>query len=561
MAVPLLVKAATKILAKKAVAAGANKATQEGGPGLLLAIGAIGAIIMMLAPVILVGLLISIVSGSGQKADDCGGGGSSAASALALSDIPAVALDAYQKAGTTTGIDWVYLAAIGKVESQHGNFHGSTLQADGTVAPPILGIPLNGTNNTQAIRDTDHGRWDTDTVWDRAVGPMQFIPTTWAGEGKDGNLDGVNDPNNMFDAILAAAFKLRRDGAPGDMATAIWQYNHSQKYVDDVMATAASYRGDAAAVGTATASSSGGAAPSAAATSGASSWIRPVPEQYKVTSPFGYRGSAATGGVGTAFHEGLDFGAPVGTQIMVIGDGIVTFAGPNGGYGIMVKVEHPNGIASEYGHMSKASVTVGQVIKQGTVVGLSGNTGNSTGPHLHLNVKVNGAYVDPATFLAGAGVGVAINAGGSCGGDITGQTGNTAWGGYQNGRIPATAMCSLSWNTAHYLRCDAATALEDLNTAYKAQFGSNLKVTDTYRSYEAQVTCRQNKGQLCAQPGTSNHGWGLAIDVFGGIENYSSAQHDWMMQHGPDQGWLLPEWAQQNGSKPEPWHWEFGNIS
>ena len=66
---------------------------------------------------------------------------------------------------------------------------------------------------------------------------------------------------------------------------------------------------------------------------------------------------------------------------------------------------------------------------------------------------------------------------------------------------------------------------------------------------------------LGAVPGTSNHGWGLAVDLCGGIQSYTSPQHAWMTEHAGRFGWRQPAWAQQGGSKPEPWHWEFGRIS
>jgi hypothetical protein len=246
---------------------------------------------------------------------------------------------------------------------------------------------------------------------------------------------------------------------------------------------------------------------------------------------------------------------------MAIADGTVTLAGPYGGYGNFVRVDHGNGIVSEYGHLSQINVAVGATVKAGQVIALSGNTGNTTGPHLHLNIKVNGAYNDPAVFLAGAGNGTPIVGSGCGSADLTGQYGNVAWGGFQNGRIPEDQLCPLAFSPNNRLRCDAARSLEQLNNAFKATFASDLVVTDSYRSYDAQVLCRQNKGSLCAVPGTSNHGWGMAVDLGSGVNLYSSNQHAWMEQHAQDFGWVLPGWAQQNGSKPEPWHWEFGTIS
>lgn len=164
---------------------------------------------------------------------------------LAADGIPAVALDAYQKAAARVaqtypgcGLPWPLLAAIGRVESDHGRFGGSQLYTNGTDAPRVIGIPLNG-NGTALVRDTDHGRLDGDTVYDHAVGPMQFIPSTWATWGVDGNGDGVASPFNIYDAALAAADYLCAAG--GNLQTAAGQiravlaYNDSSAYLATVL--------------------------------------------------------------------------------------------------------------------------------------------------------------------------------------------------------------------------------------------------------------------------------------------------------------------------------------
>jgi membrane-bound lytic murein transglycosylase B len=89
----------------------------------------------------------------------------------------------------------------------------------GNVFPPIVGIPLDGTNHTQAVIDTDHGLYDTDPIWDRAVGVFQFIPGTWNRWASDGNGDKATDPQNLYDASLAAARKLCADAGPAGMHT------------------------------------------------------------------------------------------------------------------------------------------------------------------------------------------------------------------------------------------------------------------------------------------------------------------------------------------------------
>ncbi|GGT96034.1 lytic transglycosylase domain-containing protein [Streptomyces violascens] len=156
--------------------------------------------------------------------------------------IPATVLDAYKKAEAALATDrpnchlpWQLLAGIGKVESGHAN--GGRVDANGTTLTPILGPVLNGAGFAN-ITDTDGGAYDGDKVHDRAVGPMQFIPSTWATSGRDGNGDGVKDPNNVYDAALAAGFYLcgnSRDVAvKADLDKAILSYNQSQEYLTTV---------------------------------------------------------------------------------------------------------------------------------------------------------------------------------------------------------------------------------------------------------------------------------------------------------------------------------------
>ncbi len=131
------------------------------------------------------------------------------------------------------------------------------------------------------------------------------------------------------------------------------------------------------------------------------------------------------------------------------------------------------------------------------------------------------------------------------------------WGGHANGRIPSAAMCRPAFDPDVQARCDAANALDQLNAAYRAQFGTDLPITDSYRDYDAQVRVKAAKPHLAAKPGTSNHGWGLAIDFGPGIATFGTPQHQWMTANAPAHGWVHPAWARQNGSKPEPWHWEY----
>lgn len=171
--------------------------------------------------------------------------------AAAETGIPARALQAYvaaagaaNEAAPACGIGWNTVAAVGFVESGHGTYGGGSLTAAGQASGPIVGPSLNG-NGFAAIPDTDAGALDGDAQWDHAVGPMQFIPSTWQLAGRDGNGDGKADPFNIDDAALSAASYLCVHG--GDLSTAagwtdaIYSYNQSDSYVAHVRDRATAY--------------------------------------------------------------------------------------------------------------------------------------------------------------------------------------------------------------------------------------------------------------------------------------------------------------------------------
>jgi membrane-bound lytic murein transglycosylase B len=167
-------------------------------------------------------------------------------------EFPLVALDAYYRAaGTlagerpTCGVEWWGIAGISRIEGRHGTYGGARLLPNGDTSRPIIGIQLNGQNETAVVADTDDGVLDGDASYDRAVGPMQFIPQTWRRFEGDGNEDGTASPFNLFDATLAAANYLCTasgglDADPG-LRSAYFSYNHSVRYVDAVLAYARRY--------------------------------------------------------------------------------------------------------------------------------------------------------------------------------------------------------------------------------------------------------------------------------------------------------------------------------
>ncbi|MER5308000.1 lytic transglycosylase domain-containing protein [Streptomyces sp. NPDC002773] len=157
--------------------------------------------------------------------------------------IPATVFSAYQRAeqsirSTNPGcnLPWQLLAGIGKVES--GQARGGQVDANGTTFTPILGPALNGVGFAK-ITDTDQGAYDGDRTHDRAVGPMQFIPSTWATWGQDANSDGKKDPNNIYDAAQAAGLYLCADdrnlALKADLDRAVLSYNRSREYLNTVL--------------------------------------------------------------------------------------------------------------------------------------------------------------------------------------------------------------------------------------------------------------------------------------------------------------------------------------
>jgi membrane-bound lytic murein transglycosylase B len=192
------------------------------------------------------------VSAAGGVAPGITGDAQQAVATASTSGIPAAALAAYQRAETVINsadpgchLAWQLVAAIGRVESDHGRTNGNSLDTQGVARPGIFGLPLNGADGTSRISDTDAGQYDADSSWDRAVGPMQFIPSTWSVVGVDADGDGQRNPQDVDDAALATAVYLCSGGddlgtTPGQRA-AVYRYNHSQSYVDLVLSIMAVY--------------------------------------------------------------------------------------------------------------------------------------------------------------------------------------------------------------------------------------------------------------------------------------------------------------------------------
>ena len=450
---------------------------------------------------------------------DAGG----AVSASASKDIPPVALRAYRKAGAATGVDWSYIAAIGKVETDHGRYGGSKMDSDGNVRPKI--------RNSIG-----------------ASGPMQFMPPTWGQYKQDGNFDGVKSVDNIYDAALAAGRYLNRSGAPGNMRKAIFAYNRANWYVNKVIKQAKVY----------SASVSGGPAnvPASAldltsAADGSSSWVRPV-RSGPVTARFGQRGSMWSLG----YHTGTDFVAPTGTEVYAAQSGSISLSNPAWA-GNLLTINHGSldgkNIKSTYAHLSRVKVSSGTV-QAGEVIGYAGALGNVTGPHLHFEVLANGKYVNPESYLSGAGTPIFVGdttAGAGCSDTLSvgDEAQNTEWGGNKNGRVAPTDLCAIEAQPTAKLRCDAARSLDTLNVAYKKKFGANMKVDVAYRDYAAQVQCRATNPE-CEKPGSSRYGFGMVVKFAKPLSSTSSAEYRWMTSKGVGAGWVYTDGA-----------WEFGKTT
>ena len=273
------------------------------------------------------------------------GSADSVVSGASSNGIPAPALAAYQRAAQiidaadkSCNIPWELIAAIGRVESDHGRYNGNTLTEDGVSKPGIYGIALNGKNGTQAINDTDGGQLDKDTVFDRAVGPMQFIPSTWQVVKVDADGDGKRNPQDMDDAALATSVYLcsgqdNLSTRKGQEAS-VYRYNHSQDYVNLVLRIMEAYSsGDYTAVPSGT---QGG-------TTFSPSYSSAIDRSYKVAkqrkakahaaqvrqqrAANGGSGSTASGTSGTTAAGGSPASNPTGTLSNAAGGGSGSKAG------------------------------------------------------------------------------------------------------------------------------------------------------------------------------------------------------------------------------------------
>ena len=193
----------------------------------------------------------------------------------------------------------------------------------------------------------------------------------WAQFQRDGDGDGAVDPDHPEDAIfsLAATFSHWQ----GSFHDTLRSLRLGEAKIAEIVDTEAKYRSALIRV---------------------DGWLWPLIGHTTVSSSYGPRSDPFTGE--TAFHDGIDLPAPVGTPVLTIRDGFVTAASRNyGGYGNYIRINHQNGTESFYGHLSVIGVEAGQFVHTGQIIGAVGSTGRSTGPHLHLGMTEHGQSVDP----------------------------------------------------------------------------------------------------------------------------------------------------------------------
>lgn len=282
-------------------------------------------------------------------------------------------LKIYKEAGKKYGVPWQVLAAIHKVETDFGrNLSKSSVGASGHMQfmdKTWVGWSFPGGTALGDLPDT------VDITDPKLI-------EKYGGYGTDGDGDGKADPNNPVDAIYTAAKYLAANKKPGvdwfDPNGPVYQYNHSSAYVAKVKQYA-----DAFSV-----------LPTDALSPG---WVFPV-DGGKITSKFGMRKHPKTGR--WRMHEGVDIAKGMGAPIRAVEAGTVVESRPATGYGWIIVIDHKQ-YQTVYAHMYRkdVKVKVGDRVEKGQIIALMGSNGNSTGPHLHLELRKMGVPVDPMPFL------------------------------------------------------------------------------------------------------------------------------------------------------------------
>lgn len=321
-------------------------------------------------------------------------GGAPVNAASGALGIPPVVFSAYLAAeaeapsiAAECRVDWPVIAGIWKVESAHATMGGRRVDSDGQVTPPLYGVTLDGsTPGTRVVPDTDQGVLDGDPVWDRAIGPAQFLPGSWRSYGRDGNDDGIADAQNVYDAALStvAYLCLRTPGDytnPTDLARALYGYNNSTEYVETVASWIDYYRAFAFSQGSVTADGL---------------YAFPLPIS-----------SVTVEHVRRTHHDypASDLMVPEGTPVYAAHPGTVTAIYTpcptcNCGWGITISGRDDHRYTYCHGSQLAAHIQPGVAVAAGELIMASGNTGNSEAPHLHFQIRSpTGVLVCPQGLL------------------------------------------------------------------------------------------------------------------------------------------------------------------
>lgn len=325
--------------------------------------------------------------------------------------IPPVVFSAYlaaQTAAVTVAedcvVDWPVIAGIWKQESDHATIGGTTIASDGQVTPPIYGPTLDGTTpDTAIVSDTDYGVLDGDPEWDRAVGPAQFLPTSWRAHGRDGNGDGIADPQNVYDSALSTvAYLCQR--TPGDyynpehLTRALSGYNNSGRYVEAVLGWVDYYRAFTFTAGEVTADGL---------------YAFPLPTTSVIVDQ-----------IRRSHHDypASDLAVPEGTPTYSAHPGTVTAiqtpcpdtARCRCGWGVTIQGHDGHAYTYCHGQSVAEHLEPGVQVAAGELIILSGNTGNSAAPHLHFQIRSpDGVLVCPQTVLEAWWQGVGLSPAGA----------------------------------------------------------------------------------------------------------------------------------------------------
>ncbi len=297
-------------------------------------------------------------------------------SEIGANEIPSEFILVYQKAGEQYGVPWILLAAIHRVETTFGtNLAVSSAGAIG---------------HFQFMKCTwvgwSYSACSNSSLGNASIGENVYTSTSiisqHSGYGVDANGDNKADPMNLEDAAHSAA-KYLSANMSGGLEGAVYAYNHAEWYVDEVMGYFELY--------------SDGYVPIAGGMveiKGNKAW--PVPFTKGVTSEFGMRDGTP--------HKGIDISAPgdsdLGMPVVAFTDGEVIFSNMSGSFGNLVIIQHENGLKTYYAHLAQKGINSGTIVHAGQTIGYLGSTGNSTGPHLHFETRVNDVAVNPRTYLS-----------------------------------------------------------------------------------------------------------------------------------------------------------------